>query len=330
MTKLTLEQVLAHINQANEKRSEPDITPAIRERIEHDHAHIKTVLEKIKTVRESSAEEHVQEKAVQECRNAVQECEKAVHSNYITYRHYRDYRDYGNTPFWSGEDASASQIPAAPNSQIPSAEPTVGPSVVLENWTRLNESMINRVHLAYFNKLSTGGEKDSTGREICNLGMRITYQSVITQHDDYICRMTRDFSNFKKYIQPEFTYIIEEIRQVRAYVKKKFGRYPWIGKFHLNLGAATGRQSNIIEQETAAAMWWDNEDEVWKVVMIFHDFVHEFDLGTENTRGAVARCTWKNPKYIEATRDNSWANRHKNSQIAPKVSGRNLFGRGDV
>ena len=131
------------------------------------------------------------------------------------------------------------------------------------------------------------------------------------ENPEFIASLTKDLRNFKKYIpEPYRDEIIEMAVQERKRIKDQFGVYPYLGKFHLNLGY---RKTAQTEPDTFVVVWWDDENKGWSGIFKIQNFVREFDLFTtfltpaQKAQGVKAQDNWKNPKYDKTVRPLTWA-----------------------
>lgn len=133
---------------------------------------------------------------------------------------------------------------------------------------------------------------------------------------EFIASLTKDIRNFKKYIpEPNKNEIIQMAQEERLRVKKQFGVYPYLGKFHLNTGRGPQRKNtgNQIEPDTFAVVWWDDDVKGWSGIFKIQNFAREFDLFTDyltpaqKAQGVKAQDNWTNPKYDQRVRPKTWA-----------------------
>jgi hypothetical protein len=133
---------------------------------------------------------------------------------------------------------------------------------------------------------------------------------------EFIATLTKDWSNFKKYIPKECRKeIIEEARILRANIKKNFGIIPYMGKFHLNQGLSktTTRAFTQIEPWTWAFAWYDKEYEYWRYSIRMYSWCHQGDFSKTHLTAAQVKSKVKgqdlfiNPKYDQRERPKTWA-----------------------
>ena len=146
--------------------------------------------------------------------------------------------------------------------------------------------------------------------------LKIRLNLVDKENPEFIASLTKDIRNFKKYIpEPYRNEIIQMAQEERQRIKKQFGIYPYLGKFHLNVGAAKGKKKvcNQIEPDTFAVVWWDDENKGWSGIFKIQNFAREFDLFTDyltpkqKLQGVKAQDNWTNPKYDKTVRPKTWA-----------------------
>lgn len=137
---------------------------------------------------------------------------------------------------------------------------------------------------------------------------------------EFIASLTKDIRNFKKYVpEPNRQEIIEMAQQERLRIKKEYGVYPYLGKFHLNTGPGPKRRnvSHQIEPDTLAVVWWDDDVKGWSGIFKIQNFAQEFDLFTEyltdrqRSMGVRAQDVWTNPKHDTKVRPLTWAEKRK-------------------
>jgi hypothetical protein len=171
----------------------------------------------------------------------------------------------------------------------------------------LNEDMISRAVIQFF---------DNEGQKQ-RYKVKIRFNLVDKENPEFIATLTKDWSNFKKYIPAECRDdIINKATHIRSTIKAQHGVYPYLGKFHLANSWNKGRrQPNEIEPNTLAAIWWDSEEKGWSGVVCIHDWIYEFDLFEENltakqkTSGCKAATLYINPKHDKRVRPKTWAQR---------------------
>lgn len=135
---------------------------------------------------------------------------------------------------------------------------------------------------------------------------------------EFIASLTKDLRNFKKYIpEPYRDDIIEMVTQERKRIKEQYGVFPYMGKFHLNVGAGPKKKNtcNQIEPDTFALVWWDDENKGWSAIFKIQNFARECDLFTQyltanqKAMGVKAQDNWTNPKFDKRVRPQTWAQR---------------------
>ncbi len=137
---------------------------------------------------------------------------------------------------------------------------------------------------------------------------------------EFIASLTKDIRNFKKYVpEPYRDEIIAMAVEERQRIKKQYGVYPYLGKFHFNVGYGAKRKNtgNQIEPDTLAIVWWDEDVKGWSGIFKIQNFAREFDLFTEyltakqKSQGVKAQDNWTNPKYDQKIRPKTWAEQRK-------------------
>jgi hypothetical protein len=146
--------------------------------------------------------------------------------------------------------------------------------------------------------------------------LKVRLNLVDKENVEFIATLTKDWSNFKKYIPEECKKeIIEEARILRANIKKTFGIVPYMGKFHLNQGFKkdTTRAFTQIEPWTWAFAWYDKEYEYWRYSIRMYSWSHQGDFSKIHLTAAQTRARVKgqdlfiNPKYDQRERPKTWA-----------------------
>jgi hypothetical protein len=130
---------------------------------------------------------------------------------------------------------------------------------------------------------------------------------------EFVASLTKDMRNFRKHIPAVCKDdLIHFANQIRKNVKLEYGVYPWLGKLHLNQGRGRNIHSQI-EPHTAVAIWWDQENNGWSGVLMFHDWIKEFDLfgdyltDAQKKKNVKAQDLWVNPKHDVRIRPKTWA-----------------------
>jgi hypothetical protein len=131
------------------------------------------------------------------------------------------------------------------------------------------------------------------------------------ENPEFICPMTRDFRNFKKYIPEDGkAEVLELATRIRKHIKSKYEKYPYMGKFHLNNGSGAGIQ---VEPNTFGAVWYDNEENGWSGILMIQDWIYEFDLFKEyvtakqKAAGVNSQTLFTNLKHCQKARPKTWA-----------------------
>ncbi len=200
---------------------------------------------------------------------------------------------------------SASQnIPASqPGGVICSGEGNIAE----EDLPILCEDMISRAIIQLFDN----GEEAKQRFKI-----KVRFNLVDKENPDFIATLTKDWSNFKKYIPAECKEdIMESARLLRAKIKREYNIVPYMGKFHLNIGKQAGATKGFtnIEPETMAFVWYDNVNAQWKYFIMFYDFVRNgtFDAThltpAQIKAGVKTQDLYINPKYDTVKRPKTWA-----------------------
>lgn len=153
--------------------------------------------------------------------------------------------------------------------------------------------------------------------------LKIRLNLVDGEDVEFIANLTKDHRNFKKYIPEECREdIIQLSTLMRKDIKKTFGAWPYIGKFHLNEHSSISRTQ--IEPWTFACVWWDEEAKGWSGFIKVYEFEYEFDLfnnhltAKQKNSRVKAQHIWKNPKYDTTPRNKTWAQQRLEKQQANK------------
>jgi hypothetical protein len=170
----------------------------------------------------------------------------------------------------------------------------------------LNEDMISRAVIQFF---------DNEGQKQ-RYKVKIRFNLVDKENPEFIATLTKDWSNFKKYIPAECReHIMESAREFRAAIKKNYETIPYMGKFHLNTGKQQGttRGFTNIEPYTMVFVWFDSANSQWQYAIQFYDFHHKgtFDetyvTPAQKKVGVKSQYLYINPKYDQAKRPKTWA-----------------------
>jgi hypothetical protein len=137
------------------------------------------------------------------------------------------------------------------------------------------------------------------------------------QQAEFISSLTKDMRNCKKFIpEPGREDISDLARDIRFKIKNEEKEYPYIGKFHLNVGwNSKGAGFIQIEPETFAAVWYDNHYQGFRGCLKIYDWTLNFDLfedrvtDKQSRAGMVCQTIYKNPKYDRTIRPKTWAER---------------------
>jgi len=169
--------------------------------------------------------------------------------------------------------------------------------------TPLNETQIKRALIQLFDN----GESSSQRYKL-----KIKFNLTDGDNPEFIASLTKDMRNFKKYIPQECqTEILHFASQITKNVKSEFNVKPYIGKLHLNQGRGRHIHSQI-EPYTAVAIWWNQEYKAWAGVLMFQDWLYEFDLFNEyitdaqQKQGVRGQTLFINPKYDTRIRPKTW------------------------
>ena len=149
-----------------------------------------------------------------------------------------------------------------------SGEPLVsGVGNPAEEESVLNEHMIERAVIQFFDN-----GKDELQRY--KLKIRLNLKDDKT-NPEFIANLTKDWSNFKKYIPAECKDDIkQQVAELRQHFKNQTGIWPYVGKFHFNQGKKEGktRTYNQIEPWSWAVVYYDTEEAVWRYCIRLHDW----------------------------------------------------------
>lgn len=130
---------------------------------------------------------------------------------------------------------------------------------------------------------------------------------------DFICALTKDLGNFKKY-SPEVSK--EEIHSWVDTIREQCrnaGIKPYMGKFHSNQGWSTGGQrTNQKEPWCAAVLWYDPNDRNYYVALRIYGWqwggVLSKDTISDKQKTVKAQTLWMNPLHApKHTRPKTWA-----------------------
>jgi hypothetical protein len=171
----------------------------------------------------------------------------------------------------------------------------------------LNEDMISRALIQFFDN----GEGAKQRFKI-----KVRFNLVDKENPEFIATLTKDWSNFKKYIPEECKdNIMEYAREFRAKIKQEYDTVPYMGKFHLNIGKQTGQTRGFtnIEPNTLTFVWYDTANNQWKYFIMFYDFIRNGTFDATHVTKAQERVGVKtqdlyiNPKYDIVKRPKTWA-----------------------
>jgi hypothetical protein len=133
---------------------------------------------------------------------------------------------------------------------------------------------------------------------------------------EFIATLTKDWSNFTKYIPLECKDQIKDFAQkFKAQIKKDFNIAPYLGKFHLNQGRRpdVNRAFTQIEPWTVSAVWYDNENAIWHYYLQIQDWIRSGTFSSAHLTAAQQKIGVKgqdlfvNEKYETRQRPKTWA-----------------------
>ena len=231
----------------------------------------------------------------------------------------RDNKYVGETPtdkdnilgsLWSGRASLSASQDSVP--QVESFVPQVESSVLqvgnLSNEESvLNDDMIARAVIQFFDNGETAKQR---------FKLKVRFNLVDKENPEFIATLTKDWSNFKKYIPEECKeFIMNHARDLRSEIKAKYNIVPYMGKFHLNIGKQAGASKGFtnIEPNTLAFVWYDNVNSQWKYFIMFYDFIRNgtFDAAhitpAQVKAGIKTQDLYINPKYDTIKRPKTWA-----------------------
>jgi hypothetical protein len=133
--------------------------------------------------------------------------------------------------------------------------------------------------------------------------LKVRLNLVDGTHVEFIAALTQRIQNFKKHIpQPYTDALIDAARMFREQIFRKYSVYPFLGKFHRNLGRSAKNTRNVknIEPNTMAVVWFNTEDQHWTYTFQIHDLVIQGDLdetyvsAKQQQVGLLAKDLWTN------------------------------------
>lgn len=133
---------------------------------------------------------------------------------------------------------------------------------------------------------------------------------------EFIATLTKDWSNFTKYIPQECKDQIKEFaQQFKVQIKRDYNTTPYLGKFHLNQGRRpdVSRAFTQIEPWTVAAVWYDNENTTWRYHIQIQDWVRKGTFSSAHITaeqqkiGVKGQDLYVNEKYETRQRPKTWA-----------------------
>lgn len=178
------------------------------------------------------------------------------------------------------------------------------PSIGIIQPTPLCENDVKRALTQLFDNGETSSQryKLKVGIDLVN-GERV----------EFIASLTKDMRNFKKYIPEDSRELILKIaNEYRKSIKAKHQTYPYLGKFHMNMGRGRNIHSQV-EPNTIAIVWYNAEERGWSGALMIYDWVYEFDLfddyvnEKQKKTGLKCQDIWKNPKHDNTERPLTWA-----------------------
>ena len=146
--------------------------------------------------------------------------------------------------------------------------------------------------------------------------IKVRLNLVDGDNPEFIATLTKDWSNFKKYIPEQCKEdIIDIAKTTRAKIKKQYDIVPYMGKFHLNQGRQPGgeRAFTQIEPDTVIFVWYDGINAQWKYLLKIQDWVREGEFtnahitAQQSKIGVKGQDLYINPKYETRPRPKTWA-----------------------
>jgi hypothetical protein len=130
---------------------------------------------------------------------------------------------------------------------------------------------------------------------------------------DFICALTKDLGNFKKFSPPESRDVIHAwVDELRSQCRDA-GIKPYMGKFHCNQGwNSQKQQTNQKEPWCAAVLWYDPTDRNYYGAVRIYDWHWGGVLGKDtigaNQKTVKAQTLWINPQHApKHSRPQTWA-----------------------
>jgi hypothetical protein len=130
---------------------------------------------------------------------------------------------------------------------------------------------------------------------------------------DFICALTKDLGNFKKFSPPESK---DEIHAWADELRSELRRdqiKPYMGKFHCNQGWITGGQrTNQKEPWCAALLWYNPIHRTYQAAVRIYDWQWMGTLSKDNIgdkqKTVKAQTLWMNPLHVvKHARPQTWA-----------------------
>jgi hypothetical protein len=219
-----------------------------------------------------------------------------------------DIENMGEIPVSGLASLPASQnIPASQPGCPQEGQVPQGGILADEDLPILNDDMISRAVIQFFDNGPDAGQQYK---------LKIRFNLVDKENPEFIATLTKDWSNFKKYIPEECKeFVMEYARELRAKIKAEYDIVPYMGKFHLNTGKQPGQTKTFtnIEPYTLAFVWYDAKNSQWKYFVMLYDFVRNgtFDATyvtkAQTKAGVKTQDLYINPKYDTTKRAKTWA-----------------------
>lgn len=214
---------------------------------------------------------------------------------------------------WGNPVSDLASLPASQN--IPASQPgcpqegqvpQVG-ALPDEDLPILNDDMISRAVIQFFDNGPDAKQQYK---------VKVRFNLVDKENPEFIATLTKDWSNFKKYIPEECKeFVMEYARELRAKIKAEYNIVPYMGKFHLNIGKQAGQTRGFtnIEPNTLAFVWYDNMNSQWKYFIMLYEFARNGTFDATHLTPAQVKAGIKtqdlyiNPKYDTVKRPKTWA-----------------------
>lgn len=156
--------------------------------------------------------------------------------------------------------------------------------------------------------------------------LKIRFNLTDKTNPEFIANLTKDWSNFTKYIPAECKDEIKEIASnFRAEIKRQYNIMPYMGKFHLVQKHVRGikKYSTNIEPYTIAFVWYDASVSSWRYFIKFYGFIYKgmlnenYITAEQKKVGVKSQDLFINEKYNQVQRPKTWAQQRleaKNNQ----------------